>query len=44
MVDPATFRDVMAQWPSGVTIVTTLDADGVRKGMTASSFSRTVSR
>lgn len=39
MVDPATFRDVMAQWPSGVTIVTTLDADGVRKGMTASSFS-----
>lgn len=39
MVDPATFRDVMAQWPSGVTIVTTLDADGERKGMTASSFS-----
>lgn len=39
MVDPATFRDVMAQWPSGVTIVTTLDAEGERKGMTASSFS-----
>ena len=39
MVDPATFRNVMAQWPSGVTIVTTLDADGERKGMTASSFS-----
>lgn len=39
MVDPAIFRDVMAQWPSGVTIVTTLDADGERKGMTASSFS-----
>lgn len=39
MVDPATFRDVMAQWPSGVTVVTTLDSDGERKGMTASSFS-----
>lgn len=39
MVDPATFRDVMAQWPSGVTVVTTLDAQGERKGMTASSFS-----
>lgn len=39
MVDPATFRDVMAQWPSGVTIVTTLDAEDERKGMTASSFS-----
>lgn len=38
MVDPATFRDVMAQWPSGVTVVTTL-VDGVRHGMTASSFS-----
>ena len=24
MVDPATFRDVLAQWPSGVTVVTTL--------------------
>ncbi|MGB0102216.1 MAG: flavin reductase [Nocardioides sp.] len=38
MVDPATFRSVLAQWPSGVTVVTTL-VDGVRHGMTASSFS-----
>ncbi|KQW53707.1 hypothetical protein ASC77_05440 [Nocardioides sp. Root1257] len=38
MVDPATFRDVMAQWPSGVTVVTTL-VDGAHHGMTASSFS-----
>lgn len=37
MVDPGTFRDVMAQWPSGVTVVTTL-ADGSWHGMTASSF------
>ncbi|MBA2953618.1 flavin reductase [Nocardioides sp. CGMCC 1.13656] len=38
MVDPTTFRDVMAQWPSGVTVVTTL-VDGDWHGMTASSFS-----
>src|SRR6478752_10264312 len=38
MVDPGTFRDVMAQWPSGVTVVTRL-ADGAWHGMTASSFS-----
>ncbi|WP_241153963.1 flavin reductase [Nocardioides pantholopis] len=29
----------MAQWPSGVTVVTTLAADGSAHGMTASSFS-----
>ncbi len=39
MIDPRTFRDVMAQWPSGVTVVTTLDATGTPHGMTASSFS-----
>ncbi|MFD1827354.1 MULTISPECIES: flavin reductase [Mumia] len=38
MVEASTFRDVLAQWPSGVTIVTTV-VDGVRHGMTASSFS-----
>ena len=37
-VDTATFRDVLGQWPSGVTVVTTL-ADGAWHGMTASSFS-----
>ena len=37
-VDTATFRDVLGQWPSGVTVVTTL-ADGTWHGMTASSFS-----
>lgn len=37
-VDPQTFKAVMGQWPSGVTVVTTLDADGPA-GMTASSFS-----
>lgn len=44
MVDPAVFRDVLAQWPSGVTVVTTLAApleggSPVWHGMTASSFS-----
>lgn len=39
MVDTTTFRDVMAQWPSGVTVVTTLSDDATWHGMTASSFS-----
>ncbi len=39
MVDTTTFRDVMSQWPSGVTVVTTLAGDGAWHGMTASSFS-----
>ncbi|MBD3926727.1 flavin reductase [Nocardioides cavernae] len=38
MVEPAMFRDVLAQWPSGVTVVTTV-VDGSWHGMTASSFS-----
>ncbi|WP_370614852.1 flavin reductase [Mumia qirimensis] len=38
MVETATFRDVLSQWPSGVTVVTTV-VDGRRHGMTASSFS-----
>jgi hypothetical protein len=37
-VNPEIFRDALAQWPSGVTVVTTL-ADGNWHGMTASSFS-----
>ncbi len=37
-VDAATFRNVLGQWPSGVTVVTTL-VDGRWHGMTASSFS-----
>lgn len=39
MIDATTFRDVMAQWPSGVTVVTTLSGDAAWHGMTASSFS-----
>lgn len=37
-VDPTTFKAVMGQWPSGVTVITTVDAEGPG-GMTASSFS-----
>lgn len=37
-VDANTFKAVMGQWPSGVTVVTTRDAQGPA-GMTASSFS-----
>ena len=37
-VDPATFKAVLGQWPSGVTVVTTKDENGLA-GMTASSFS-----
>lgn len=37
-VNPETFKAVMGQWPSGVTVITTEDAEGFG-GMTASSFS-----
>ncbi len=37
-VNSETFKAVMGQWPSGVTVVTTQDGDGYG-GMTASSFS-----
>jgi flavin reductase ActVB len=34
----ALFRDAMSKFPSGVTVVTTVDSDGKRWGFTASSF------
>lgn len=37
-IDPIQFRNTLAQWASGVTVVTTRH-DGLRYGMTASSFS-----
>jgi flavin reductase (DIM6/NTAB) family NADH-FMN oxidoreductase RutF len=36
-VDPATFRSVMGTLPTGVTVVTTVDADGRPRGMTCSA-------
>lgn len=38
-VDPMDFRNAMSQFASGVTIVTTRDADGKPWGFTASAFS-----
>jgi flavin reductase ActVB len=38
-VEPADFREAMSQFASGVTIVTTRDADGTAMGFTASAFS-----
>lgn len=38
-MDPTFFRSVLAQWASGVVVVTTVsNGDGRRYGMTASSF------
>ncbi len=37
-IDAAAFRAVLGQWPTGVTLVTTV-VDGTRYGVTASSFS-----
>jgi flavin reductase ActVB len=38
-LDPAEFRDAMARFASGVTVVTTKNADGEAVGFTASAFS-----
>lgn len=39
MIDANVFKEVMGSFPSGVTVVTTLDADGDIVGITASAFS-----
>jgi flavin reductase (DIM6/NTAB) family NADH-FMN oxidoreductase RutF len=38
-IDPAHFRQALAGFPSGVTVVTTQDEDGRMVGFTASAFS-----
>ncbi|WP_328843082.1 flavin reductase family protein [Streptomyces sp. NBC_00258] len=38
-LDPALLRDSLSRWPSGVSVVTTVDAAGVRRGFTATAFS-----
>jgi flavin reductase (DIM6/NTAB) family NADH-FMN oxidoreductase RutF len=37
-LDPAALRHAFGSFPTGVTVVTTLDADGRPRGMTANSF------
>ena len=39
MIDPTIYKQVMGAFPSGVTVVTTLDAEGNLAGLTASAFS-----
>lgn len=39
MIDPNIYKTVMGSFPSGVTIITTLDDDGAIVGLTASAFS-----
>ncbi len=38
-IDPDSFRSVLGRFPSGITIVTTVDGDGRDVGMTVSAFS-----
>lgn len=38
VIDPARFRHVLGQYPTGVVVVTALDADGVAVGMAVGSF------
>jgi flavin reductase (DIM6/NTAB) family NADH-FMN oxidoreductase RutF len=38
-IDPDTFRSVLGRFASGITVVTTVDADGRDVGMTVSAFS-----
>lgn len=38
MIDGALFRDVLSQYPSGVTIVTARDSGGEPRGFTANAF------
>ncbi|MDD1967732.1 flavin reductase family protein [Pseudomonas putida] len=39
MIEPGIYKDVMGSFPSGVTVVTTLDPEGAIVGITASAFS-----
>ena len=38
MIDHDAFRAVMGRFASGVTVVTSVDADGFDEGMTVSAF------
>ena len=39
MIDATVYKNVMGSFPSGVTVITTLDDDGQVVGLTASAFS-----
>ena len=38
-IDVATFRTIMASFPTGVTVITTVDEDGSPKGFTSNAVS-----
>lgn len=38
VIDPKALRQVLGHYPTGVTVVTTVDADGLPRGLTANSF------
>lgn len=39
MIDPSLFRSVLGAWPTGVCVITSVDADGRRHGLVVGSFS-----
>jgi 3-hydroxy-9,10-secoandrosta-1,3,5(10)-triene-9,17-dione monooxygenase reductase component len=39
MIDPRHFRNVLGTWPTGVCVITAIDADGQRHGLVVGSFS-----
>ncbi len=39
MIDATVYKHVLGSFPSGVTVITTLDDDGSVVGLTASAFS-----
>ncbi|WP_162961874.1 flavin reductase family protein, partial [Pseudomonas aeruginosa] len=39
MINPVVYKQVMGSFPSGVTVITTLNDEGEMVGLTASAFS-----
>lgn len=39
MIEPSLFRSVLGAWPTGVCVITSVDADGRRHGLVVGSFS-----
>ncbi len=39
MIDPSLFRSVLGAWPTGVCVITSVDAEGRRHGLVVGSFS-----
>src|SRR5690348_14412253 len=37
VIEPSTFRSIMSAFPTGVTVITTTDAEGTHKGFTSNA-------